>query len=157
MNIRPALATLALVAVAAPAATLATAGTAHAGDGDVVRRGSCTGSTDWKLKAKPDDGRFEVEGEVDSNRNGQTWRWRFVPQRQRLRPRHRHHPRPSGSFEVTRRMANLARHRHLRVPGPQPPHRRGLPRRGADLTAGRRTAPYPEPHRGEGRGGAPCA
>ena len=74
MNIRPALAVLALVAAAAP---VAVAGTATAGDGDVVRRGSCTGSTDWKLKAKPDDGRIEVEGEVDSNRNGQDWRWRM--------------------------------------------------------------------------------
>ncbi|MEP6665329.1 MAG: hypothetical protein ABJA81_02675 [Nocardioidaceae bacterium] len=33
---------------------------------DVVRRGSCSGSTDWKLKASPDNGRIEVEGEGDS-------------------------------------------------------------------------------------------
>ena len=75
MNIRPALAVLALVAATAP---VAVAGTATAGDGDVVRRGSCSGSTDWKLKAKHDDGRIEVEGEVDSNRNGQVWRWRML-------------------------------------------------------------------------------
>jgi hypothetical protein len=42
-------------------------------DGDVVARGSCTGSSVWKLKAGPRDGRIEVEFEVDSNRVGQTW------------------------------------------------------------------------------------
>jgi hypothetical protein len=107
MKIRPALATLALVAVAAPAATLATAGTAQAGSDDVVRRGSCTGSADWKLKAKHDDGRLEVEGEVDSNRNGQTWRWRFVHNGSVSARGTATTHAPSGSFDVTRRMANL--------------------------------------------------
>ena len=56
--------------------SLAAGAAAPRGDGDdVVRRGSCTGSTDWKIKAKPDDGRIEVEAEVDSNVNGQRWRW----------------------------------------------------------------------------------
>ncbi|MEO5708353.1 MAG: hypothetical protein ABIQ59_00825, partial [Nocardioidaceae bacterium] len=59
-----------VIAAASPAAL--------ANDGDRVRRGSCTGSTDWKVKVGPDDGRLEVEGEVDSNRSGQTWRWRLV-------------------------------------------------------------------------------
>ena len=45
---------------------------------DPVRRGSCSGSTDWKIKVGPEDGRLEVEAEVDSNRSGQTWRWRLV-------------------------------------------------------------------------------
>jgi hypothetical protein len=104
MNIRPTLAVLALVAAAAP---VAVAGTATAGDGDVVRRGSCSGSTDWKLKAKHDDGRLEVEGEVDSNRNGQDWRWRMVHDGSvSARGRATTHA-PSGSFSVERRMVNL--------------------------------------------------
>jgi hypothetical protein len=41
----------------------------------VIRTGSCSATTDWKTKAKLDNGRIEVEGEVDSNRNGQTWHW----------------------------------------------------------------------------------
>ncbi len=49
---------------------------AFANDDDVIRRGSCSG-TDWKVKASPEDGRIEVEGEADSNRSGQTWRWRL--------------------------------------------------------------------------------
>ena len=104
MNIRPALAVLALVAAAAP---VAVAGTATAGDGDVVRRGSCSGSTDWKLKAKHDDGRLEVEAEVDSNRNGQDWRWRMLHDGSlTARGRATTHA-PSGSFSVERRMVNL--------------------------------------------------
>ena len=104
MNIRPALAVLALVAAAAP---VAVAGTATAGDGDVVRRGSCTGSTDWKLKAKYDDGRIEVEGEVDSNRNGQDWRWRMVHNGSLSARGWATTHAPSGSFSVERRMVNL--------------------------------------------------
>ena len=105
MNIRPALAVLALVAAAAP---VAVAGTATAGDGDVVRRGSCSGSTDWKLKAKHDDGRLEVEAEVDSNRNGQDWRRRMLHDGSlTARGRATTHA-PSGSFSVERRMVNRA-------------------------------------------------
>ena len=36
-------------------------------------QGSCTGSTDWKLKLSEEDGRIEVEFEVDQNQNGHTW------------------------------------------------------------------------------------
>ena len=105
MNIRPALAVLALVAAAAP---VAVAGTATAGDGDLVRRGSCSGSTDWKRKAKHDDGRLEVEAEVDSNRNGQDWRWRMLHDGSlTARGRATTHA-PSGSFSVERRMVNRA-------------------------------------------------
>jgi hypothetical protein len=72
----------------------------------VVHGGSCSGYSTWKLKAKPDDGRLEVEGQVDSNRNGQRWRWRI-----------RHNgwvsfsgkattTAPSGSFSVRRRVVD---------------------------------------------------
>ena len=103
MNIRPALAVLALVAAAAP---VAVAGTATAGDGDVVRRGSCSGSSDWKLKAKHDDGRLEVEGEVDSSRNGQDWRWWMIHDGSVSARGWATTRAPSGSFSVERRMVN---------------------------------------------------
>lgn len=70
------LATAALLTLTA--GTLLAAGpAAFAGDDDreVIEEGSCTGSTDWKVEAKEDDGRIEVEGEVDSNRAGQSWAW----------------------------------------------------------------------------------
>src|SRR5262245_8359718 len=41
--------------------------TALAGQGDVIRDGSCSGRSDWKLKLSPQDGRIEVEFEVDQN------------------------------------------------------------------------------------------
>lgn len=66
------------VVALATAATLLPAATASAKDGDVVRSGDCSGSTNWKLKAGPEDGRIEVEGEIDSNKTGQTWTWRIV-------------------------------------------------------------------------------
>lgn len=62
------------------AATLVAAPTlaVSSDDGDrnqTIRTGQCTGVTDWKLKAKSDDGGIEVEAEIDSNRTGQAWRW----------------------------------------------------------------------------------
>ena len=53
---------------------LAVAPAAQAKDGDVIRRGSCTGSSDWKLKLSPENGRIEVAFEVDQNRVGELWR-----------------------------------------------------------------------------------
>ncbi|MEN8706142.1 MAG: hypothetical protein ABF306_08400 [Nocardioides marinisabuli] len=95
-----------VAAVTSLALTGAAAGAAVAGDDDVLRRGSCTGSTDWKMKAGPDDGRIEVEAEIDSDRVGQTWRWVLrhdgaVVARGKSRTKG-----PSGSFEVDRRTAD---------------------------------------------------
>jgi len=53
---------------------LVPATTALAGQSDVVRRGSCSGRSDWKLKLSPEDGRIEVEFEVDQNVVGDRWR-----------------------------------------------------------------------------------
>lgn len=89
--------------LAAPAASAS-------GDDDdrVIRTGGCSGSADWKLKVKTDDGRLEVEGEIDSNVSGQRWRWTL-----------RHNGSVSdrgvgtttgrsGSFEVERKVVDLA-------------------------------------------------
>jgi hypothetical protein len=83
-----------------------TSTTAFAKEGDVIREGTCSRSSDWKLKLSPENGRIEVEFEVDQNRNGRTWRvrmWhdgvRFFKGRRTTRP-------PSGSFEVRRVQPN---------------------------------------------------
>jgi uncharacterized membrane protein len=94
-----------LAAVALPAVGLPTA---HAGDDEKVRRGQCTGTADWKLKVKTDDGGLEVEAEVDSNVDGQTWKWVLrhdgdVVDRGRSQTRG-----PSGSFDVERRTSDGA-------------------------------------------------
>ncbi len=65
-----ALVTIGLVGAGAPSAS------AHGDDDDrVIVTGSCSAGTDWKLKVKTDDGRLEVEGEIDTNTVGKQWRW----------------------------------------------------------------------------------
>lgn len=89
-------------------ALLATSGPALANDADVIRRGSCSGASDWKLKASPENGRIEVEGEVDSNRTGQTWKWRMLHNGQVSARGTATTSGPSGSFDVRRVMVDLA-------------------------------------------------
>ena len=90
----------ALVATAAPAAL--------AKSGDVRTSGTCSAGATWKLKAKADDGRLEVELEVDSNRVGQSWSWRIKDNGVLVRSGTATTVAPSGSFEVERRIANRA-------------------------------------------------
>jgi hypothetical protein len=104
MRIRPAHLAVALL-TSSVLVTVAGPAQAKGGD-DVVRRGSCSGATHWKLKVKPDDGRLEVEAEVDSNRVGQTWHWRLVHNGSTSASGTRKTTAPSGSFEVHRRMVN---------------------------------------------------
>lgn len=103
-TIATALALTCLVAVAGAAPASAD------GDDDdrVIRTGACSGGADWKLKVKTDDGRLEVEGEVDSNVAGQQWRWTIrhngsVSDRGTATTTAR-----SGSFEVERKIVDLA-------------------------------------------------
>jgi hypothetical protein len=97
----------ALAAASVAALVVAGAPAAHAKDGDVERRGSCSRATDWKVKVGPEDGRLEVEGEIDSNRRGQTWRWRIVHNGSVSASGTRTTQGPSGSFEVRRLLVNL--------------------------------------------------
>jgi hypothetical protein len=64
--------------VGALALTIVGAATAASASVAVERRGSCSTVSDWKLKAKPDDGRFQVEYEVESNRGGEAWNVRIL-------------------------------------------------------------------------------
>lgn len=81
---------------------------AAANEDDVIRRGSCSGATDWKLKASPENGRIEVEGEVDSNRNGQSWNWSIRHDGDVSAQGTATTHAPSGSFEVRRVLVNAA-------------------------------------------------
>jgi hypothetical protein len=90
---------------AAVVMTIAGAAPAMAGGNDVIRRGSCTGSSDWKLKLSPDNGRIEVEFEVDSNIVGQTWSVRIFENGTRIFSGTRQTAGASGSFTV-RKLAN---------------------------------------------------
>jgi hypothetical protein len=55
-------------------AGIASAAFASGGGNDIRNAGTCTGSSSSKIKVKPDDGRIEVEFEVDQNRSGDTWK-----------------------------------------------------------------------------------
>jgi hypothetical protein len=47
---------------------------AMASSRDVVKTGSCSGRSEWKIKLSPEDRGIEVEFEVDQGRVGDTWR-----------------------------------------------------------------------------------
>ena len=76
--------------------------TVSAKDGDVIRRGACTARSDWKLKLSPENGRIEVEFEVDQNRNGQRWNIKMKRNGNVFWRGARTTKAPSGSFEVRR-------------------------------------------------------
>ena len=107
-----------LMAIGILAAVPASAG----GDREVIRRGSCSGGTDWKYKAKADDGRIEVEYEVDQNRNGDRWRVKLFHDGNRFFKGTRVTGGASGSFDIERKVSNhqgvdrfRARARNLRT------------------------------------------
>ena len=98
-----------------PALALATAGAlftaspASAKGGDDVRMsGKCSAGSTWKMKAKPDDGRIEVELEIDSNRVGQLWSTAISDNGVRIFTGSRRTTAPSGSFEIELRTADRA-------------------------------------------------
>jgi len=88
-----------VAAVVALAVALAAAPAGVAKNGDVRVRGTCTKSSTSKLKLSEEDGRIEVEFEVDQNRNGV--RWGVVLFRNGTKVASRAHVTraPSGSFE----------------------------------------------------------
>jgi hypothetical protein len=81
---------------------------AFANDADIIRRGSCSGRSDWKLKLSPENGRIEVEYEVDQNRSGDTWAVRLRHNGDLFFSDSRTTQPPSGSFEVRRVVNNRA-------------------------------------------------
>lgn len=100
---RSILAIAALVALAA----IAPAPVA-ARDTDIIRRGSCSGASTWKLKLSAENGRIEVEAEVDQNRNGRTWMWTLKKNGTTFATGSATTQALSGSWSVARRTANGA-------------------------------------------------
>ena len=72
----------------------------QAKNGDVIRTGACSGRSDWKLKLSEDNGRIEVEYEVDQNRVGDRWRVRIRHDGDIVFAAMRSTKAPSGSFTV---------------------------------------------------------
>jgi hypothetical protein len=73
---------------------------------EVIKRGKCSGSSAWKLKAKLDDGRLETEFEVDQNRVGRQWRVTFIQNGKTVFSAVKRTVAPSGSFEARKLLAN---------------------------------------------------
>src|SRR4051794_41980933 len=99
------------------------AGTTNAvakGGNDVIRRGSCSGSSDWKLKLSPEDGRIEVEYEVDSNKVGQHWRGKLYEKGEPNFPGTKNHPGAGGPFPLPPPGQKKGRPRTLPAPPPPP-------------------------------------
>ena len=106
------LATRALTTAALVTGTLITfaapASASHGGGGAVQDRGSCHGGGTFKLQAKHDDGRIEVEYEVDSNRAGQVWHVRLTDNGNPVFTGRARTMAPSGSFEIHKHTRNRA-------------------------------------------------
>jgi hypothetical protein len=83
---------LAIALVAAPAGA--------AKRGDVRVAGTCTKASTSKLKLSEEDGRIEVEFEVDQNRNGVRWTVVLTQNGKRIARMTRLTRPPSGSFDA---------------------------------------------------------
>ena len=97
-----------LALLCATAVAAAPASASHGGAAGLVQKsGSCTnGRGVWTLKAKPDDGRVEIEFEVDTNQVGQLWHVRITDNRQAVVSRDVRTTARSGSFTVNPCTAN---------------------------------------------------
>jgi hypothetical protein len=92
--------TVSLTAPVLAAATPAFASGGGGGGGGVSASGACTNGGHFKLKAKHDDGKIEMEYEVDSNRAGQVWAVRITDNGAAVVSRHATTAGPSGSFTI---------------------------------------------------------
>ena len=108
MKTRTALAALSLSALALPLAAMAPATASHSGGGAVRSHGGCGGAAVWHMKAKPSNGRIELEAEVDSNHVGQVWDWTIKHNGSRAAKGSSTTHGASGSFTVQRRLSNRA-------------------------------------------------
>jgi hypothetical protein len=97
-----------VVGLCAALVLLALGSPALAKDGDVLVRGICSGASAAKLKLSEEDGRIEVEFEVDQNRNGVAWTVVLTRDGSRVARLTRVTRAPSGSFEARRVIANTA-------------------------------------------------
>lgn len=81
---------------------------AKGGSAAQIKTGSCSAASDWKLKAKADDGMIEVEFEVDSNVVGQNWHVTVLKNGNAIFTGNKTTKAPSGSFTVAKRTPNPA-------------------------------------------------
>jgi len=76
------------------------------GGSGVSSSGACTNGGHFKLKAKHDDGKIEMEYQVDTNRAGQVWAVRITDNGAVVVSRHVTTSGSSGSFTIRKVIAN---------------------------------------------------
>jgi len=80
----------------------------------IVRsHGACSANATWKMKAKADSGKIDVEFQVDSNAAGQTWKVKVKDNGVRVIRGTRLTDGPSGSLDVSKLVANRSGTDHL--------------------------------------------
>jgi hypothetical protein len=100
---------LSFIGIVSLLALALTASTAFAKDGGaLIKTGSCSAASDWKLKAKSDDGRLETEFEVDQDRVGKRWSVTVTRNGVTVFRGTRTTAGPSGSFTLRRLLAGPA-------------------------------------------------
>jgi osmotically-inducible protein OsmY len=90
------------------ALTLTSGALASGGDDEIRNAGTCTDSSSSKIKVKPDDGRIEVEFEVDQNQTGDTWKVKIKDNGSTAFNGKATTRGASGSFEIERKIADQA-------------------------------------------------
>jgi hypothetical protein len=103
------------VGLTAPILVAAAPAFASGGGGGVRSSGACTNGGHFELKAKHDDGRIEMEYEVDSNRAGQVWTVKITDNGAVVVSRHATTSGPSGSFTVRKNITNRSGLDHIRA------------------------------------------
>lgn len=106
------IAAIALTASVLALASATPAAAAKGGHGDVRTSGTCSAGSVWEAKAKPDNGRVELELEIDTHRVGQTWTVGITDNTVRVFSGKRVTAAPSGSFSIellTRNRAGVDR------------------------------------------------
>jgi len=93
-----------IAAAAVAVAVVTVPAYAPASDDDVRSTGKCTASSTAKIKAKPRDGRLEVEFEVDQNKNGVQWKVKLKDNGNVVFRGNARTKAPSGSFSIERRI-----------------------------------------------------
>jgi hypothetical protein len=99
------------VGLAAPPLVASAPAFASGGNGGghgVSSSGACTNGGHFKLKAKHDDGKIEMEYEVDTNHAGQVWAVRITDNGAVVVKRHATTAGRSGSFTIRKRIADRA-------------------------------------------------
>lgn len=100
-------------AICAAVAALSISAAASASDNEVRNAGKCSGASHSKIKVKPDDGRLEVEFEVDQNKSDEKWKVKIKDNSEVVVRDTATTHGPSGSFSLERKIDDQAGNDHV--------------------------------------------